>query len=249
MDPDARSTARTSVPTLAPPLPARTTSRELFIAAVIGVVFVAGTTMALVGFPSLRSASEARNTSVARSTQSDALAQPAQAATAAHVTTPVRQIVAPERAPKGGVEKPKPAPINKSSAAEYVPSPAPSATVAPMVGPPAPDTIASERGTRASAIAAPEGGATEAVTISGCLEMTVDQDQFRLTDTDGVDAPKARSWKSGFLKKGSAPVELIEFSDAPMLRKYVGHRVVATGRLSGRQLHVRSIQGGGSSCN
>jgi hypothetical protein len=118
-----------------------------------------------------------------------------------------------------------------------------------MVGPPAPDTIASERGTRASAIAAPEGGATEAVTISGCLEMTVDQDQFRLTDTDGVDAPKARSWKSGFLKKGSAPVELIEFSDAPMLRKYVGHRVVATGRLSGRQLHVRSIQGGGSSCN
>src|SRR6476646_4886497 len=53
MDPDARSTARTSVPTLAPPLPSRTTSRELFVAAVIGVVFVAGTTMALVGYPSL----------------------------------------------------------------------------------------------------------------------------------------------------------------------------------------------------
>jgi hypothetical protein len=78
--------------------------------------------------------------------------------------------------------------------------------------------------------------------------MTVGGDQFRLTDTDGADAPRARSWKSGFLKKGSAPVDLVDFSEGSLLRQYVGHRVVATGLLSGRQLRLRSLQSGGSSC-
>jgi hypothetical protein len=117
-----------------------------------------------------------------------------------------------------------------------------------MVGPQAPDTVASERSTAASSSAASASAANQTVTISGCLEMTVDGDQFRLTDTDGADAPKARSWKSGFLKKGSAPVDLVDFSEAPMLRKYVGHRVLATGLLSGKQLRLRSVQPGGSSC-
>jgi hypothetical protein len=86
-------------------------------------------------------------------------------------------------------------------------------------------------------------------TMRGCLETTVDGDEFRLTDTDGADAPKARSWRSGFLKKRSAPVELVELSDPAMLRKYVGRRVVATGLLTGRELRVRSLQPSGSSCN
>ena len=87
------------------------------------------------------------------------------------------------------------------------------------------------------------------VTMRGCLEITVDQDQFRLTDTEGADTPQARSWRSGFLKKRSAPVDLVELSDPVGLRKYVGHRVVATGVLTGRELRVRSLQAAGTSCN
>ena len=39
------------------------------------------------------------------------------------------------------------------------------------------------------------------VTVTGCLERT--DEGFRMKDTSGADAPKSRSWKSGFLKKGS----------------------------------------------
>jgi hypothetical protein len=87
------------------------------------------------------------------------------------------------------------------------------------------------------------------VTITGCLETTVDEDRFRLTDTEGADAPKARSWRSGFLTKRSAPVELIDLSDPLGARKYVGHRVVATGLLTSRALRVRSLESVGTSCN
>jgi hypothetical protein len=87
-----------------------------------------------------------------------------------------------------------------------------------------------------------------AITMSGCLEATVSGDQFRLTDIESADAPKARSWRSGFLKKRSAPVDLVELSDPVGLRKYVGRRMVATGELSGRELRVRSLQSAGTSC-
>ena len=42
------------------------------------------------------------------------------------------------------------------------------------------------------------------VTITGCLEVSTSGDTFRLTDTEGVDAPKSRSWRSGFFKKRGA---------------------------------------------
>ena len=49
---------------------------------------------------------------------------------------------------------------------------------------------------------------TAPVTIFGCLEKS--NETYRLTDTDGIDAPKSRSWKSAFLKKGAASVEVID---------------------------------------
>jgi hypothetical protein len=94
----------------------------------------------------------------------------------------------------------------------------------------------------------PDVGSQPVTTISGCLEATVDGGEFRLTEIDSDDAPKARSWRSGFLKKRSAPVDLVEVSDRTGLRKYVGHRVTASGVLTGRELRVRSIQSAGTSC-
>jgi hypothetical protein len=219
----------------------------VLVAVAIGVVFVAGLTMALVGFPSSQVASETRNATAERG-RSNVVAQSVEGAAAVQAATPVREAVAPAPTPKVIVEKPKATPLatSRSSAAES--SPARSSSAAPMVGPGVPDTFDRERSTGASAVAAPAGTANQTATISGCLEMTVDENQFRLTNTDGANAPKARSWKSGFLKKGSAPVDLVDFSNASMLRQYVGHRVVATGLLSGRQLRLRSLQPGGSSC-
>jgi hypothetical protein len=87
------------------------------------------------------------------------------------------------------------------------------------------------------------------VTITGCLETTIKGDRFRLTDTEGAEAPKARSWRSGFLRKRPAPVELLELPDMAGLRNFVGHRVAATGLLTSRELRVRSLGSAGPSCN
>jgi hypothetical protein len=95
----------------------------------------------------------------------------------------------------------------------------------------------------------PDSMSHASVTITGCLETIVNEDRFRLTDIEGADAPKGRSWRSGFLKRRPAPVELVELPDPSGLRKYVGHRVMATGLLTSRELRVRSLEPAGVSCN
>jgi hypothetical protein len=87
------------------------------------------------------------------------------------------------------------------------------------------------------------------VTITGCLEVSTNDDRFRLADTDGTSAPKSRSWRTGFLKKRSAPVDLVGPSDALALEKQVGKRVAATGVLTSRELKVTSVRTVSPSCN
>jgi hypothetical protein len=87
---------------------------------------------------------------------------------------------------------------------------------------------------------------TAPVTIFGCLERS--NDTYRLTDTDGADVPKARSWKSAFLKKGAAAVEVVDPGNRAHLSSQIGHRVGVTGTLTERQLQVRSIRRISSSC-
>ena len=84
-------------------------------------------------------------------------------------------------------------------------------------------------------------------TITGCLE--VDDDQYRLKDTDGENAPRARSWKSGFLKKGSAKVDVVDSANRLRLHNHVGQRVAVTGTLFDRELQARSVQRVSSSCD
>jgi len=84
------------------------------------------------------------------------------------------------------------------------------------------------------------------VTITGCLER--DDETFRLKDTAGADAPKSRSWKSGFLKKGSAAIEVVDASKRLKLPDHVGQRVSVTGVLMNREMHVRSLQRVATSC-
>jgi hypothetical protein len=85
------------------------------------------------------------------------------------------------------------------------------------------------------------------ITITGCLERNADT--FRLKDTAGDGAPKARSWKSGFLKKGSAPIEIVDAANRVKLPNHVGQRVSVTGTLVDREMQVRSLQRVAASCS
>jgi hypothetical protein len=77
----------------------------------------------------------------------------------------------------------------------------------------------------------------DTVTISGCLAH--DGKSAWLKDTTGLDAPKARSWKSGFLKKRSPRIALV---DGPAnASAYDGRRVSVTGVLADREMRVSSI--------
>jgi hypothetical protein len=102
----------------------------------------------------------------------------------------------------------------------------------------------------ANATAATESKATIqkplAVTITGCLERS--DETFRLTNTDGSDAPKSRSWKSGFLKKGPASIEVVDPARRLRMASHVGERVSVTGLLEDRQMQVRSLRRIASAC-
>jgi hypothetical protein len=86
-----------------------------------------------------------------------------------------------------------------------------------------------------------------AVTITGCLERG--NETFRLTNTDGSDAPKSRSWKSGFLRKGPASIEVVDTARRLRMASHVGERVSVTGLLEDRQMQVRSLRRIAPACN
>jgi len=85
------------------------------------------------------------------------------------------------------------------------------------------------------------------VTIVGCLERA--DDRFKLKDTTGEDAPKARNWKSGFLKKSSASLVVSDPSNRAKLPSHVGQRVSVTGTLVDREMQIRSLQRVAASCS
>lgn len=102
--------------------------------------------------------------------------------------------------------------------------------------------------TRTIESAAPVAVSTpEMVTIAGCLAQ--DGDTFRLKDTTGADAPRTRSWKSGFLKKSAAAVEVVDASRRLKLTNHVGERISVTGTLVDGEMQVRSLRRVSTSCS
>jgi hypothetical protein len=84
-------------------------------------------------------------------------------------------------------------------------------------------------------------------TIVGCLEN--DGGIFRLKDTEGDHAPRSRSWKSGFIRKGSAKVELIDATNRLKLPSHVGYRVRVGGTLVDREMHASSVRATSERCD
>jgi hypothetical protein len=118
------------------------------------------------------------------------------------------------------------------------------ARVVAMPEPPEPPQAAPVALTVSTASVAPP-----AATVTGCLEISADERAFRLSDTDGVDAPKSRSWRTGFLRKRSSSIALVAPADRTSLETNVGKRVAATGTLAGRELTVNSLRVVGPSCD
>lgn len=85
-----------------------------------------------------------------------------------------------------------------------------------------------------------------AVEVTGCLQRA--DGGFVLKDTDGSAAPRSRSWKSGFLKKNSASLDLSDASRAAHLSEHVGQRVSVTGTLIDRQMSVQSLRRLAATC-
>jgi hypothetical protein len=88
---------------------------------------------------------------------------------------------------------------------------------------------------------------TAVVTLTGCLER--DDETFHLKDTSGNGAPKSRSWKSGFMKKRSATIDVVDGAHRVRLPDYVGQRVSVTGSLVDREMQVRSLRRVAASCS
>ncbi len=98
-----------------------------------------------------------------------------------------------------------------------------------------------------ASVASPDPSEPESVgttarmtTVSGCLERS--DESFRLKDASGADAPKARSWKSGFLRKSTASIDIIDATHRLRLANHVGQRVSLTGTLEDRSMQARSLQ-------
>ncbi len=80
----------------------------------------------------------------------------------------------------------------------------------------------------------------EPVTIEGCLIQS--DEAFQLKNTSGDDAPKGRSWKSGFLKKSSKSIEVLDARHRMNLARHVGERVSITGMLADKELQGTSLK-------
>jgi hypothetical protein len=140
-------------------------------------------------------------------------------------------------------KKPSPATADSAERLESTPRPAVAGLVAPAL-PAAHPELASHTQSEAPKT---EVHASPRVTITGCLAF--DDQTYWLKDTEGLDAPKSRSWKSGFLKKRSSNVELVDAGHTLQLPRYVGQRVSATGTLADREMHASALQRVAPSCS
>jgi hypothetical protein len=103
-----------------------------------------------------------------------------------------------------------------------------------------------------TAATAPIGESAETATdvtpaiIEGCL---IKSDLgFRLRDTAGTDAPRGRSWKSGFLHRSARAVDVTDARHRLNLSSHVGERVSVAGTLDDGRLQAESIKRTGESC-
>jgi hypothetical protein len=154
-----------------------------------------------------------------------------------------KTLMPPAKGVAASVVQPKaPAATNATNAKKATPAPMPVTASAVVATPVAPEMTAEKE---TSTLKPPVAESTPA-TIAGCLER--DGDSFVMKSVEGADAPKARSWKSGFLKKGTPRIAVMDTSNRLKLSDHVGHRVSITGMLADREMQARSLRRVANSC-
>jgi hypothetical protein len=121
-------------------------------------------------------------------------------------------------------------------------SPKPAATpetTLKMISAPVP-SVASQSVSTVSTSASESEEPAAPVTLAGCVERNADG--FWLKNASGDGAPTSRSWKSGFLRKKSLTVELVDRGYTHRLATYVGQRVETTGLLVDREMNVKALK-------
>jgi hypothetical protein len=160
----------------------------------------------------------------------------AEAAAAASSPSSVRTASPPAAA----VAAPKAAePASAQAAWADVPQPAtaPENTLK-MISAPAP--VANQSASTVSTSAGEPDDPANPVTLAGCVERN--DDGFWLKNASGEGAPSSRSWKSGFLRKRSQNIALVDRGYTHRLATYVGQRVETTGVLADREMQVKSLR-------
>lgn len=102
----------------------------------------------------------------------------------------------------------------------------------------------------ASVVAGAEKGkekaAASSVSVTGCLER--DDAAYRLTETTGKQAPKSRSWKTGFITRRNSDLSVVDASRKLKLKDHVGHRVTMTGSVRDGEMRANSMRHLAASC-
>lgn len=98
-----------------------------------------------------------------------------------------------------------------------------------------------------SSAPAPESEAPGSVTVTGCLAKS--KDGFWLKNASGAELPKARSWRTGFVKKNSPRIDVVPASATVNLASHVGRRISAAGVLADHELRARTVRRIASTCN
>ena len=115
------------------------------------------------------------------------------------------------------------APLEASEPQKKKPAQARVATPAPRVA----ESVAPAalKSTAKSPAVEPVSSGAGTITMTGCLEL--DDETFWLKDASGGDVPASRSWRSGFLKKRAARIEIVDAAHTLKLQGHVGERVAA----------------------
>jgi hypothetical protein len=83
---------------------------------------------------------------------------------------------------------------------------------------------------QASAAPAPKAKPVAPASLTGCLHN--DGGHFKLTDLPDSQAPKGRTWKTGYVTKSNKDVEVLGAANLK-LKDHVGHKVTIVGTRDG----------------
>jgi hypothetical protein len=247
------ATPAATSPTPSPSTPKRRLTRRGRIA-LAAIVVIVGAALAIPRYSTVPGAGSPATLEPVRLQQAAVFEPPSAVAAASDITVAVTPgnagpaVTQPSKRPAASrTEKNRTARSTKSAARIAASPPVGDAhSRVDSALPAAPETPAAEPALlSASAV----GAGLASVTITGCLEVSVADHAFRLSETEGAGAPRSRSWRTGFLKKRSAPVALVDPTDPQAWNQQVGKRVAATGLLTSREMKVSSLRVVGPSCD